>query len=162
MGKNRINKSITHIFQVLHLTSELVGSVLCVALIPFYPEISFWHLDIVESFTISSFAVMLASGEAETGWVNQNNCIVFLLIVFLLMVFLFLLLIGLLKKKNWVNSLIVVIYAVDIFYLIFHYFFLTGMVDLHTKTMYVILSIVYKLLGIAFFTQNGIHQSTIL
>ena len=138
----KLKKSILHFARIFHVFSEVLGSVLCVVLFPYYCDYSFWHLDIVESLSLSSIAVMLMSGEVSTGWVDGDHCVLVCLLALFFICLLLVSFVGLINKQTWALRACAIIYALDIAYLCAHYFVFVDLIDIRTRGAYFVLSFI--------------------
>lgn len=144
----KLKKTILHLTCIFHVFSEALGSVLCIVLFPYYCDYSFWHLDVVESLSLSSLAVMLISGEVSTGWINGDNCVLVCLLALFFICLLLVSFVGLIRKQKWALRICAIIYALDIAYLCTHYFVFVDLIDIRTRGAYFALSFLYKVIGI--------------
>lgn len=102
-------------------------------------------------FVVSLFSAVFSAEPdyAPNGFINADNCIWFFLLSIGIIVFIIISFIFLIRKKRWAAWSIGGIYLADLCFVLVHYIWLNDMMDIQGQKSYVVLSVLFKLLGIA-------------
>ena len=148
MGKTDLIIKTSFVLSIIHIIIVVSSSMLSVLLFPFFASV-FTHLDVIECIVGCSLSLMIFPEQQSIGFINLDNCFVFLLSGILFLVTLIVLVIFMSKGRRWAFGVTISIYLFDMLFTVVHYFALGDMIDLTSLGAYSAFSMLYKFVGVS-------------
>lgn len=135
---------------LLHVISAIIGTFIGMFSIQHtFKTFSSFH-SVVFLFVVSLFSAVFSTEPdyAPSGFINADNCAWLLLLSIGIIVAIIICCISLAQKKKWAAWSIGGIYLADLCFMLVHYIAWNDMMNIREQESYVMLSVLFKLLGI--------------